>query len=147
MVTLGMEILFLTFGIFIAAALGGSTEWTMAWYLVTMGVSFFMGASSAARLCDVENRDICAMHGIATWGLATLSTALLGMVVATVALFYFKPSIAAIGWGPLLQWGGIVWGGVMLSLITALGGARVRPAVPQAAMQPESPASSLRRAS
>jgi hypothetical protein len=139
MVTLGMEALFLSFGIFIDAALDGSTPWAMAWYLVTMAISFFVGGWSAARLSDVPAREISVLHGLTTWGLATLSTVLIfGAVVLSgvrlgTALVLSGPAAAPAPaafnlWGPLEEYGGLIWGGVVLSLLTAcLGGARALP--------------------
>ena len=129
MVTIGLEALFLSFGIFIGAVFGGSTIWSMAWYLVTMAVSFYGGAWSAARLSDVSVREIGILHGLSTWGLATLATALIGGAVAwaTVAATGVASGGVAAStlWGPAEQWGGLIWGGVMLSLIAAYyGGAR-----------------------
>jgi hypothetical protein len=124
MVTIGMEALFLSFGIFIAAIFGGSTAWSMAWYLVTMAVSFYVGALSAARLSDVADREISVLHGLSTWGLATLATALIGGVVGWALAVNTGATLSSGAWGPTEQWGGVIWGGILLSLITAyLGGA------------------------
>jgi len=124
MVTIGMEVLLLAFGVFIAAAIGGSSIWTMAWYLVTMAISFYIGAWSAARLADVSVREICILHGITTWGLATLATALIGGTLGWAAFVRTGIEFSATLWGPTEQWAGIVWGGLALSLATAyLGGA------------------------
>jgi hypothetical protein len=110
MITIGMEALFLSFGIFIGAAFGGSVVWSMAWYLVTMGVSFYVGAASSARLADVANRDIRIQHGLTTWGLATLATAIIGGVLALAV--YGKmttPLDTTVYWGSIEQWGGLIW--------------------------------------
>lgn len=133
MVTLGMEALFLSFGIFIDGALGGSTPWAMAWYLVTMAISFFAGGWSAARLSDIPVRQISALHGLTTWGLATLSTVLiLGAVVMAgvrlgTALILAGPAAAPAPaalnlWGPLEEYAGLIWGGVVLGLIMSFVG-------------------------
>ncbi|HLH39278.1 MAG TPA: hypothetical protein VKX39_09045 [Bryobacteraceae bacterium] len=148
MVTIGMELLFLSFGVFIDGVLGGSTPWAMAWYLITMAVSFYAGAATAARLFDIAVRDICVMHGLATWGVATLATAILGAVVGAVALFKTAlPASQVLHWGGAEQWGGVIWGGVLLSLLTAYmgGGSTVRGEA--SATQREVPASPMRRAS
>ncbi len=158
MVTIGMEALFLAFGIFIAALIGGSTIWTYIWYLVTMAVSFYAGASTAARLSDVVSRDIRVLHGLATWGLATLATVLIGGVVVGiagyVALTQTNAAAYATGamqngsvWGPLEQNAGIIWGGMMLSLMTAyLGGATGTPVQRTISEQRQTPTEPLRRA-
>lgn len=134
MVTLGMEALFLSFGIFIDAALSGSPVWATIWYLVTMAISFFVGGWSAARLSDTPVRQISALHGLTTWGLATLSTVLLigavlwaGLRLGTyvaVAGHVGAPAPATLNlWGPTEEYAGIIWGGVVLGLITSfLGG-------------------------
>ena len=152
MVTIGMELLFLTFGIFINAAFGGSIVWSMIWYLITMAVSFYTGAWTAARLSGVSMKDICILHGLATWGLATLSTAILIGVAAYGGVTAFLSRFAgtvhpSYVWGYLEEYGGVVWGGVMLSLITAyLASGSVHPSAP-AAERREIPNAPLRRAS
>lgn len=139
MVTLGMEALFLSFGIFIDAALSGSPVWATIWYLVTMAISFFVGGWSAARLSDTPVRQISALHGLTTWGLATLSTVLLigavlwaGLRLGTyvaVAGHVGAPAPATLNlWGPTEEYAGIIWGGVVLGLITSfLGGGNGLP--------------------
>jgi hypothetical protein len=123
MVTIGMEALFLSFGIFIAGAFGGSEVWSYAWYLVTMAISFYTGAAAATRLSDVTARDVRILHGLATWGLATLSTVLIGGVVAGVAgytaLTRMNVQYSGGVWGPVERNAGIIWGGIMLSFVTA----------------------------
>lgn len=129
-VTIGMEALFLSFGVFIDAVLGGSTNWAMAWYLVTMAVSFSVGARAAARLSDVSVRQISILHGLATWGLATLATVLIGGLVLW-AFLYMRSTAVAVGatpvsapaaWGAIEMYGGVIWGGVVLSLLGAFFG-------------------------
>jgi len=149
-ITLGMESLFLLFGIFIGAAIGGLAIWTMTWYLVTMGISFGVGAWCAARLSDASSREICGLHGLATWGLATLATVMMGALAGYLWLYYYRiapPSGATIWNGVTEEWGGLIWGGVMLSLITAyFGGMSGYPTAPQGVLpQQETPI--MRRAS
>lgn len=160
MVTVGMEALFLSFGIFIAAALGGSVTWTAIWYLVTMAVSFYVGAWCAARLSDVSIREICMLHGIATWGLSTLATLVLTLGVLWAALqlgttiFVTRvppgstvPFSASAAWSYTVQYAGIVWGGIILSLFTAsIGGRSGQPNL-VGTVQPQAPAAPIRRAS
>lgn len=134
MVTLGLEALFLLFGVFIGAAIGGSVVWTMAWYLITMGVSFGIGGLCAGRLSDVASREIGSMHGLATWGLATTATILLAAVVGSALVrIYVVPAPFSAFWnGFTEQWVGLIWGGSMLSMLTAYaGGASGFPALPR----------------
>jgi len=145
MITLGLVGLFLLFGVFIGAAFGGLAIWTMIWYLVTMGAAFGFGAWCAARLSDASSREICGLHGLATWGLATLGTMLIGGVALYAYLHYYgvaPPPGATIWSGFTEEWGGLIWGGVMLSLITAyFGGMSGFPAAPQSVVpQHEIPA-------
>jgi hypothetical protein len=149
MVTIGLEALFLSFGVFISAVLGGSTDWTMAWYLVTMGISFYAGAWSSARLSDIAVRQTCILHGLATWGLATLATAIVGGVAGWAAFLRAGTSFSPALWSPVEQWGGLIWGGVMLSFITAYyGGSRALPAArATAATDQQTPSTPIRRAS
>lgn len=157
MVTIGMEALFLSFGIFIGGVFGGSVVWSMAWYLVTMAVSFYAGAWCASRLSDVPGRQLGVLHGLTTWGLATLGTVLIGGVVAWAALrlgiiLAVSGTTGAVTvntsaiWGATEKWGGLIWGGVFLSLITAyLGGASGIPSQ-RVAVGQETPAAPTRLA-
>ena len=143
MVTLGMEGLFLSFGLFIGAAFGGSVPWSMIWYFVSMIVSFFAGAWTSARLSDMAVPEMCILHGITTWGLATLATVVIGTWLAPrwvgiVLSTSGKPPAAIIasivGADSAVAWGGMIWGGVVLSLLGAFfGGAAVRPIQPHTA--------------
>ncbi len=157
MVNIGMEALFLSFGIFIGAVFGGSVVWSMAWYLVTMAVSFFIGAQTAARLSDAPNRQVSVLHGLSTWGLATLATTVIGLVVGWAALrMGFALAAAAPGpltvhapvvWGAVEEWGGLIWGGIFLSLGAAyVGGSSGAPRTDMGAREPI-PSAPIRRAS
>jgi hypothetical protein len=138
MVTLGMEGLFLSFGLFIGAALGGSVAWSVVWYLLTMAVSFYVGARTAARLSGVAVRDIRVLHGLTTWGLATLANImatawLVPHLLNLVFLSSGNPPAAIIdqmiGTDSAVGWGALVWGGVILSLAFAyMGGGSALPA-------------------
>jgi hypothetical protein len=86
MIALGMEVLMTLFGLFIGFGMynyrapnpfGGISPWTTAWYLFTAAVSMFLGAWSAARLSGSPVRETGILHGLATWGLATLATVLI----------------------------------------------------------------------
>lgn len=147
MVTLGMETLFIAFGLFIDGALGGSDSWSIAWYLVTMCVSFYIGAHSAARLSNIADKDISVLHGLSTWGLATLATLLIGGMVGFAALLR-TPVIPGFAWGPTELYGGVIWGGVLLSLATSyMGGASGIPRVTAQSPAAQLPQEALRRAS
>jgi hypothetical protein len=152
MVTIGMEALFLSFGIFIGALFGGSAAWTMAWYLVTMAVSFYAGGWTAARLSDVPVREVSVLHGVTTWGLATLATAILGIVVTWAALWVGTTTLVTgavrpFTWGATAQYGGVIWGGIILSLVTAYFGASSGvPGSRSGLAEPEAPPAPIRRA-
>jgi hypothetical protein len=134
MVTLGLVAMLTAFGIFIGAVIGGSTIWTMAWYLVTMAVSFYVGAFATARLSHAATKERCGMLGFTTWGLSTLGLVIIGLITS-FALLRLGTTLLVTGttgtvtintaavWGAAEQWGGIIWGGIFLSMITAfLGG-------------------------
>jgi hypothetical protein len=155
MVTLGMEALFLSFGIFINALIGGSNGWAAIWYLVTAAVSFYCGSWCAARLSDMSDRGISILHGLTTWGLATMSTLVIaGVTTAAIGLAWLtRPYTQATGpvWGGnTILYGGIIWGGVVLSLIASYFGGAAGMPVPQSATgidQPEATPSPMRRVS
>jgi hypothetical protein len=86
MIALGLELLFTLFGFFIGFGMynyqapnpwGGIHAWTLVWYLVTAAISMFFGAWSAARLSGNPVREAGVLHGLATWGLATIATVLI----------------------------------------------------------------------
>lgn len=83
LIALGMEALFALFGLFIGFGMYNSTAanpwagisaWTTVWYLVTAGWSIFFGAWCAARLSGNPIREAAILHGVTTWGLATVAT-------------------------------------------------------------------------
>jgi len=79
MVALGTMILFILFGLFIAFAIGsrgGMQAWSVIWYLVTAIVSLYIGGWVAGRLSGTYDRRGAQLHGLVTWGLTTLVTAI-----------------------------------------------------------------------
>jgi hypothetical protein len=150
MVTLGMEALFIAFGLFIDGLVGGSNPWSIVWYLVTMCISFYVGGRSAAQLSDIADRDICILHGLATWGLATVATLLIEGVVWFAALLKTPlPVAATIGWGLTALYGGTIWGGALLGLCASyFGGVGGIPRLAvQGSPSAEAPQEPLRRVS
>lgn len=147
MVTMGMEALFLTFGLFIAGVFGGSDAWSIAWYLITMAVSFYVGARTTVRLSEAPTPEIGMLNGLATWGLATLGTLVVGLIIT--AVFALNPTaftpVAGTSWGSVELWFGVMWGGAILSLATAYAGGSTRPTEPIAAGVTEATAASRRR--
>ncbi len=146
MVALGLEVLFLTFGIFINALIGGSIVWSCIWYLVTMVVSFYAGAWCAARMSDSPGAG--RMHGLTTWGLGTLATAILFGALDLLILSVIRASGGFLTLNLPGVWAGTIWGGVLLSLIAAyIGGGAGVPKAPRAtAVEPETGPAPLRRA-
>lgn len=129
MVTMGLEALFLSFGLFIGGIFGGSVAWNVVWFLVTMAASFYVGARTTARLSGAPTPDLARLNGLATWGLATLGTLVIGIVVTSVLAFYSGSLAVASGtnWGSIELWFGAIWGGVMLSMLTAYAGGYTQP--------------------
>jgi hypothetical protein len=83
LITLGMELLMLLFGMAVGLKFynwsspnpwGGVTSWSIVWYLVSMGWSFFFGAWCAARLSGSPAKGVGILHGLTTWGLATVAS-------------------------------------------------------------------------
>lgn len=83
MVALAMEMLFTVFGLFVGFGMynwqaadpwTGIRVWSTVWYLVTAGWSMFFGAWCAARLSGNASREAAVLHGITTWGLASVAT-------------------------------------------------------------------------
>lgn len=129
MVTMGLEALFVSFGLFIGALFGGSVVWNVIWFLVTMAVSFYFGARTTARLSEAPNPDLARMNGLATWGLAIVGTLVIGIVVTSVLAFYSGSLAVAAGpdWGSIELWFGSIWGGVIVSLLAAYAGGHTQP--------------------
>lgn len=89
MIALGMEALFISFGLFVGFGIYDSTAanpwagvsaWTTVWYLVTAGWSMFFGAWCAARLSGNPVREAAILHGITTWGFAAVATLAIAVV-------------------------------------------------------------------
>jgi hypothetical protein len=121
-VTLGMEALFTAFGLFIGFGMydsraanpwAGISAWTTVWYLVTAGWSMFFGAWCAGRLSGDPVRGSRILHGITSWGLATIAT----VAIVTIA-----------SWSVLSQ-------GVDLLRTAAAAGAQVAPGQVSQAVQ------------
>jgi hypothetical protein len=82
---LGVELIFLSFGLFIGFQMtnGGGSSWTTAWYLVSVFFSLFFGAWVAAKLTGNPDRGNGMLHGVVVWGLSMFTTA----VIATAILW------------------------------------------------------------
>jgi len=143
---LGMELLFSTFGLFIgftlfnsqaANNLGGISTWSLVWYLVTAAWSMFFGAWCAARMSGDAGREMRLLHGIATWGLATLVTVAFTVLASWSALRVglnmagnsLPPATGASPMPTPQNAVGIlssialrVWGGLLLGFVAALIG-------------------------
>lgn len=89
LVALGLEILFLLFGLFIGFRLsgGGLKFWSWIWYFVTSFFSLYVGGWVASRLAGNPNRANGMLHGFVTWGLTTVATfaILTGITFRTVS--------------------------------------------------------------
>lgn len=90
-----MELLFLFFGFFIAMLFfspgatdpwAGVRPWSAVWYLVTMFAALLFGGWVAARLAVNRGQGTGPMHGITTWGLASLAGLVIALMVAGSAL-------------------------------------------------------------
>lgn len=120
MIALGMEALLTLFGFFIGFGMynwkaadpwTGISAWTTVWYLVTAAWSMFFGAWCAARMSGIPRRGAGILHGITTWGMAT---------IVTIA-------IVLVGTWSMLRVG------VNVLSTAAIAGAQVAPAATQAA--------------
>lgn len=77
MVALGLQLLFLLFGLLIAFIIfnpGGVRAWSVAWFLITSIISLYAGGWVAARLSGNSDRGAAQLHGLVTWGLTMLTT-------------------------------------------------------------------------
>jgi hypothetical protein len=76
LVALGVEFLFLTFGLFIGFRIGpgGAGVWSATWYFVSCFFSLLAGGWVAGRLA--ANPANGRLHGIVTWGLTTVTTSM-----------------------------------------------------------------------
>lgn len=82
LVALGTELLFIAFGFFIGLRMvnpgepnpfGGVGMWSLTWYFVTSFCALFAGAWVASRLSGNPYKGSGMLHGIVTWGLATVT--------------------------------------------------------------------------
>ena len=83
MIALGMEALLTFLGLFIgfgrynwtaANPWAGFSAWNAVWFLVTMAWSMFFGSWCAARLSGNPVREAGVLHGLTTWGFASIVT-------------------------------------------------------------------------
>lgn len=73
LVALAVEVLFLSFGLFIGFRIGpGAGVWSAIWYFVGSFCSLLLGGWVAGRLGGNPVRG--RLHGIVTWGLTTVTT-------------------------------------------------------------------------
>ena len=93
LVALAVEVLFLSFGLFIGFRIGpgGAGVWGTIWYFIGAFFSLMAGGWVAGRLSG--NPAHGKVHGIVTWGLATVTT------------FAF---LTALSWGVVTQSMGLV---------------------------------------
>lgn len=79
LVALSMELVFLSFGLFIGFQMtdGSATAWTKAWYLVGLFFSLLIGAWVAARLAGNPSKGNGMLHGFVVWGLTMFTTAVI----------------------------------------------------------------------
>ena len=82
LVALGTELMLIAFGFFVGLRMvnpaqpnpfGGVNTWSLAWYLVTSFVALFVGGWVASRLSGNPYKGSGMLHGIVTWGLATVA--------------------------------------------------------------------------
>ena len=82
LVALGTELLFIAFGFFVGLRMvdpgqpnpfGGVSMWSLTWYFVTSFCALFAGGWVASRLSGNPYRGSGMLHGIVTWGLATVT--------------------------------------------------------------------------
>jgi hypothetical protein len=103
MIALGMEILFTLFGLFVGFRMynwqaanpwSGVSGWATVWYLITAAWSMFCGAWCASRLSGDPVTGDGMLHGVTTWGLATIaSIAIVGLASWAV----FREGISVLG--------------------------------------------------
>jgi hypothetical protein len=88
LVSLSVELVFLTFGLFIGFTFtgGAAEDWTIAWYLISVFCSLFIGSLVAARLSGNPTRGNGALHGFVVWGLTMFTTAVIAAILLWDAL-------------------------------------------------------------
>jgi hypothetical protein len=93
LVALAVEVLFLSFGMFIGFRMSpvGAGVWSAIWFFIGCFFSLMAGGWVAARLA--ANPALGRLHGIVTWGLTTVTT------------FVF---LTAVSWGVVTQSLGLV---------------------------------------
>lgn len=101
LVALGMELVFLTFGLFIGFQMNpsGARVWTGIWYFVTLFCSLFIGSSVTARLAGNPDRGNGMLHGLVVWGLTMFASSVISMAllwnVIRVANSWLQTYVAA----------------------------------------------------
>ncbi len=106
LVALSMELVFLTFGLFIGFQMtdGDATAWTKAWYLVGVFFSLLIGAWAAARLAGNPSKGNGMLHGFVVWGLTMFTTAVISGIllwdVVKAGMSMMQTAIGAISNAP-----------------------------------------------
>lgn len=148
LVALAMEILFLTFGMFIGFQMsaGGAHAWSAVWYFVTLFCSLFAGSAVASRLAGNPSRGNGMLHGFVVWGLTMFTTAAVAVIMlwdvirvanswlqTAVAMIPQAPPVnaathAASATGDLSTLALVIWGGMLAAIAGSLiGGAGAIP--------------------
>jgi len=84
LVALSVELVFLTFGLFIGFQMKGgeAVAWTEAWYLTGVFCSLLVGSWVAARFAGNPNRGNGLLHGFVVWGLTMFTTAAIAVALS-----------------------------------------------------------------
>lgn len=147
LVALAMEIVFLSFGMFIGFQMtGGAHAWSEAWYFVTLFCSLFAGSAVASRLAGNPSRGNGMLHGFVVWGLTMFTTAAIAVVllwdVIRVANSWLQTMMATVPQAPpighvtraasvagdLSTLSLVIWGGMLAAIAgSLLGGAGAIP--------------------
>ncbi len=140
MVSMGVQALFVTFGLFIAFAAwnpatkgvgAGLTVWSCIWFWVTSIVSLFIGGYATGRMERVDPQT-GGWNGLVTWGLTTIFTtvflawaatgalASVGTASAAAATNAANPGGTHTGWEVML----LLWIGILIGAVSAWSGGK-----------------------
>jgi hypothetical protein len=151
LVALAMELVFLTFGLFIGFQMsgGGAHAWSEVWYFVTLFCSLFIGSWVTARLLGNPGRGNGMLHGFVVWALTMFTTAAIAAMLMwdaiRIANSWLQSFVAAVppsappaiagpnaaaATGDLSTLALVIWGGLLAAIVGSLLGGSVVPKLP-----------------
>jgi len=143
-----------TFGLMLSSAIFSSYGWTslgfVIWNSIVAIISLYIAARATSHLARISDRSIGMWHGLVTFGLSFVATALiLGLALATAAPYSIRAAGNTNVAGNLISvtasGGWALWCAMFLGFIAAAIGGSQAAAANVAAMHAAEPPAEIRR--